>query len=284
MALAAVMVVLALPLRASAADDDATTDTNASEPINRATAIHSYQSDAPLQRGMLVRLDANDAKKVLPVTDTDMIDVFGTVVDPSDSAISLGANEAAGNITYVATSGIYNVLVSDQTGQIHTGDYLTVSSLAGIGMKATDKQSTVVGVARTNFDGKTNVTGQTTLIGDDGNPLQTVNLGMIPVAISIQHNPLITNTRADLPQWLIKTGLVDKDVKPIRIYISMGILGLAIIVAITILYAGIRHSVISIGRNPLSRGSVAKSLLSIFLSAFIILSIGGFTVYLLLKL
>lgn len=249
------------------------------------SAISSYQSDMPLSRGILVRLDSNNFNKVLPVSQSDMIDTFGVVISPSEAAISLGSSKSSGKLTYVATRGSYNVVVSDQAGQIKKGEYLTISARDGVAMKATGdiEQSTVIGKAQTNFDGKTNVTAQVTLNDDQGGS-KTVNLGLVPVDISVAHNPLITNTKADLPQWLINTGLVDKDVQPIKIYISIGILALAIIIAITVLYAGIRHSVVSIGRNPLSRGSIARSLLSIFLSAFIILIIGSFTVYLILKL
>lgn len=247
------------------------------------SAIQSYEADSILQRGLLVRLAANNSKKVIPVNEKDMIDTFGVVVSPNEVALAVG-NGVTANQTYISTSGTYNVIVSDQTGQINKNDFVTISALNGIGMKANKDQSTIVGKALTNFDGKTNVTGQVTLKDNNGAAYKTVNLGLIPVAIAVAHNPLIENTKADLPEWLIRTGLVEKDVQPIRIYLSIGILALAIVVAITVLYAGIRHSVVSIGRNPLSKGSIAKSLLSIFLSAFIILVIGSFTVYLLLKL
>ncbi len=248
------------------------------------SAIQSYQSDLTLQRGLLVRLDTKDSKKVKPVNAKNMQDTFGVVISPSDTPISVGVSQSSGNLAYVATSGNYNVIVTDQGGQIKKDDLLTISALDGIAMKAGETESTVIGKALTNFDGKTNVTGKVTLKDSTGKALQTVHLGLIPVAFEVGSNPLQKSTRADLPEWLIKTGLVDKDVQPIKIYLSIGVLALAIIVALTVLYAGIRHSMISIGRNPLSRGSIARSLLSIFLSAFIILIIGGFTVYLILKL
>ena len=69
-----------------------------------------------------------------------------------------------------------------------------------------------------------------------------------------------------------------------RIYLSIAITGLSIIVAITVLYSGVRNSIISIGRNPLSKKSIFRGLLEIILTAFLILIIGLFAVYLLLKL
>lgn len=278
----AIVMWAAAPL-VYAQDVPATDDKKVAESQTPGSAIQSYAADSILQRGLLVKLDTNDTKKVLPVSEKDMIDTFGVVVSPNEVALTVG-NEANPSQTYVSTSGTFNVIVSDQTGQIEKNDFITISALNGIGMKATKDQSTVVGKALTNFDGKTNVTGQVTLKDSSGAAYKTVNLGLIPVAISIAHNPLIENTQSDLPEWLVKTGLVDKDVNSFRIYISMGILGLSIIVAITVLYAGIRNSVLSIGRNPLSKGSIGKSMITIFLSAFIILIIGSFTVYLILKL
>lgn len=247
------------------------------------SAIQSYPTDTDLQRGLLVMLDSKDTKKVKLVTEKDMQSTFGIVVSPKDAPISVGVSQAA-KIAYVATSGSFTVVVSDQGGQIKKNDLLTVSTLDGVAMKASEKESTVVGKALTNFDGKTNTIGQVTLKDSHGEKVKTVNLGSIPVAFEVGSNPLQKSTRANLPEMLVRTGLVPKDVQPIRIYLSIGILAIAIVVAITVLYAGIRHSVISIGRNPLSRGSIARGLLSIFLSAFIILIIGCFTVYLILKL
>jgi len=50
------------------------------------------------------------------------------------------------------------------------------------------------------------------------------------------------------------------------------------------LYSGIRNALIAIGRNPLSKKSIFRGLLEIILTGFIILIIGLFAVYLLLKL
>lgn len=287
MVIVLLLVVLAPSAAVTAQNNEAekkATDDTSKTAQAIGSAIQSYQSDLTLQRGLLVRLDSKDSKKVRPVNAKDMQDTFGVVVSPNDTPISVGVSESSGDLAYVATSGNYNVIVTDQAGQIKKDDLLTISALDGIAMKAGENESTVVGKALTNFDGKTNITGKVTLKDSKGNALQTVQLGMIPVAFEVGSNPLQKSTRADLPEWLIRTGLVDKDVQPVKIYISIGILALAIIVALTVLYAGIRHSMISIGRNPLSRGSIARNLLSIFLSAFIILIIGSFTVYLILKL
>jgi hypothetical protein len=50
------------------------------------------------------------------------------------------------------------------------------------------------------------------------------------------------------------------------------------------LYAGVRSSVISMGRNPLARKTIIRNLIQIVLIALIILVTGLIAVYLLLKI
>jgi len=90
----------------------------------------------------------------------------------------------------------------------------------------------------------------------------------------------------NLPESLQRIGqaVAEKEVSPIRIYLSMGIVTLSILAAIVMLYSGIRNGVISIGRNPMSKKSIFRALLEVILTSILILVIGLFAVYLLLKL
>jgi hypothetical protein len=106
------------------------------------------------------------------------------------------------------------------------------------------------------------------------------------VSINIQRNPNQKSTKTNLPPILQKIGqaIADKPVGPLRMYLSIAVTGLSIIVAIVTLYAGVRNSIIAIGRNPLSKKTILRGLLEVILTAFLILIIGLFAVYLLLKL
>lgn len=64
----------------------------------------------------------------------------------------------------------------------------------------------------------------------------------------------------------------------------MAITGASVITALVLLYAGVRNAIISIGRNPMSRKSIVKALIQVILTSLLILIIGLFAVYLLLKL
>lgn len=186
----------------------------------------------------------------------------------------------------MATSGTYEVLVCTQAGDIKQGDYVTMSSVSGVAMKADSSEKTVFGRAAGSFNGKSNSIGTTTLKKTTGETDKTVAIGLIPVAINIQRNPNEKSTQANLPKALQRIGeaVAEKPIGPLRIYLSIGITGLSIVVALVTLYAGIRNSLIAIGRNPLSKKTIFRSLMEVILTGFLILIIGLFAVYLLLKL
>jgi hypothetical protein len=178
------------------------------------------------------------------------------------------------------------VIVTSEGGVIKTGDSVTVSNLKGTAMKASVDEEVILGKALNSFDGKNNTIGTSALKYDNGKTAQSVTLGLISVAIDIKHNPEVKSTKTKLPPVLERLGeqIAEKPLSPFRIYLSVAITVIAIIMAIVILYAGIRNSIISIGRNPLSKKSIFRGLAQIILTAFIVLIIGLFTVYLILKL
>ncbi len=274
----------------SAASADKAAGNSGTTDVKSATgggSVQGYAADSVLQEGTVVQLASGSATKVLPATSKDLSRMYGSVVDPHQLSLSI-ADSSLANEAYVATSGTYNVLVSTQGGPIKEGDYITMSAVDGVAMKAGDyqDQSVVFGRAAGNFDGKSNSIGSTTLKDTDGQTDQTVSIGLISVAINVERNPNDKSTKANLPPALQRIGqaIADKPVGPLRIYLSIGITGLSIIVALVTLYAGIRSALIAIGRNPLSKKSIFRGLLEIILTGFLILIIGLFAVYLLLKL
>jgi hypothetical protein len=186
----------------------------------------------------------------------------------------------------VATSGNFNALVSTQAGGIKAGDYIALSSIDGVGMKAGDKGVTVLGRAVKGFDGISDVVGSVPLKTNGGQTLKTVSLGIIPVSVNVQRNPNEKSTKANLPTSLQRIGqaIADKPVSPVKIYLSAAITLMTIIVTVVMLYAGIRSGLISLGRNPLSKKSILRGLLQVVIASLVILIIGLFAVYLLLKL
>lgn len=248
-------------------------------------SVQGYAADAPLDTGTIVQLTGKGANKVTIATKDKLQDMFGVVVDRNQLPVTL-SSEALQNETFVASSGTYNVLVSTQGGSIASGDYVTMSSVDGVAMKAGTEEKTVFGRANGSFDGKGVTLGTTSLKDTTGKANKTVALGSIPVTVEIKRNPNIKSTKADLPEILQRVGqaIAEKEVSPIRIYLSMGITVVSLIAAIAVLYSGVRSGVISIGRNPMSKKSIFRALLEVILTALLIVIIGLFAVYLLLKL
>ena len=249
------------------------------------TSVQGYSAETPLDNGTIVQLAAKDSNTVKVATQKELQNMFGVTVDRAQLPFTV-SNESLKNETYVAVSGTYNVLVSTQGGAIKSGDFVTLSSISGIAMKAGTVEKTVFGRAAAGFDGKGVNLGKTTLKDSTGKDNREIMIGSIPVSINIQRNPNDKSTKANVPEVLERVGkaIAEKEVSPIRIYISMGIVAVSMLATIVMLYSGIRNAVISIGRNPMGKKSIFRALLEVILTAILILIVGLFAVYLLLKL
>ena len=248
-------------------------------------SVQGYASDQPLDNGTIVQLTGKDSNKVKIATQKELQNMFGVTVDRNQLPLTI-SNSDLQNETYVAVSGTYNVLVSTQGGSIKSGDFVTLSAINGVAMKAGTEEKTVFGRAVANFDGQGVTLGTSELKDGSGKTYKTVKLGSIPVTIDIKRNPNIKSTKVNVPEPLQRIGEVvaEKEVSPIRIYLSMGITAISLVAAIIVLYSGVRNGLISIGRNPMSKKSIFRALLEIILTSVLILIIGLFAVYLLLKL
>lgn len=248
-------------------------------------SVQGYAADALLDNGTIVQLTGKDSNRVSVSSQSKLQNMFGVIVDRNQLPVTL-SNDGIENEVFVAVSGTYNVLVSTQGGVIKSGDYVTLSSINGIAMKAGTKEKTVFGRANGSFDGKGVTLGTMSLKDTANNTSKEVVLGSIPVTIDIKRNPNTKSTKVQVPELLERVGqaIAEKEVSPIRIYLSMAIATVSLLAAIAVLYSGVRSGVISIGRNPMSKKSIFRALFEIILTSVLILIIGLFAVYLLLKL
>lgn len=248
-------------------------------------SVQGYAADTAIDNGTIVQLTGTESNRVKVASQKELQNMFGVTVDRSVLPLTL-TNTGIENETFVAVSGSYPVLVSTQAGPIVVGDYITLSAINGIAMKAGTEEATVFGRANESFDGKGTTLGTSDLKDVNGNTSQKVTLGSISVTIDIRSNPNDKSTEVNVPEPLRRLGqaIAEKEVSPIRIYLSLGITAVSIIAAIAILYAGVRNSIIAIGRNPMTKKSIFRALLEIILTSVLILIIGLFAVYLLLRL
>ena len=257
-------------------------------PVVSAQAVtHAYNTDTPIEQGMIVRLSEKDNTKVEPLKSQDITHMEGVVVAANDAPVALSAPDPNQQQVYVATTGSYDVLVSNQNGSIKKDDYITISSLDGVGMKADSNQSRIVGKALQNFDGQGNVIGKTSVKNASGQTIP-ISLGMVAVEISISHNPLEQKPQSMLPGFdtlqRVAGVVTDKQVGAVQLYLGLAVIVVAAFIAGSILYGGVRTALTAIGRNPLARGTITRGLIQVVITSVIILVIGITAVYLILKL
>lgn len=249
--------------------------------VHAQTITQGYASDSAIQRATIVSLKQDDTKSVEPASLNNLDRLHGVVVSANDAPFTLSTEEER---TFVATTGRFEAFVSNENGAVQPGDFITVSRVAGIGMKAGEKEPYIIGKAINTFDGETAVLSTTTV--SDGGVDKKVSIGRIQIDIGVSGNPLLKPTKANLPGFLerLAESIAEKPVNPTRIYIGLVMFIGTVLLSGILLYSGIRSGIISVGRNPLSKKSITKSLMQVILTSVIILLLGVFAVYLLLRL
>lgn len=256
---------------------------SATGPLLAQTFTQGYGTDGLLQKGMIVRLKESDNTKVQALSPEEMDKMHGVVVSANDAAVTL--SDIAAEKVFVATSGRYEVLVSDQNGDVKEGDLITLSVIKGVGMKVDDTQPFVIGRAIDTFD-KDSRTASVTKLTDSAGVEREVRLGRVRAEINVGRNPYLKGQDSSLPSFLQKVSesIAGKPVDANRVYIGMIVFMLTTSVAGSLIYAGVRSGMISIGRNPFSKKLIIRGMFQVVVVGLIIFILGIFGVYLLLKL
>lgn len=243
-----------------------------------ANISHSYQSSGSVPNGSLVSLDSRESDFVEPANSDNGFQLLGVAVAGNDSLIAVDATPGT---VQVATSGSATTLVSTLNGDIHVGDLVGVSPFNGIGIKALPG-SRVIGLAQTAFNGATS--GATTeQITDKKGKTTSVKVGYIRVNIAISTNAtVVTEANLNALQKAAKT-LTGHTVSTERVAISLAVAIVALLALITLVYASIYGSIVSIGRNPLAKYAVFRTLGSVMGLALLTTVIAGITIFFLLK-
>lgn len=250
-------------------------------PLFAQAVTQGYGSDQVLQRGMLIQLKKNDPSKVEAVKQASADKLFGVVVDSNDAPVTLSSE---GKKVFVATGGKYDVLVSTQNGPLKAGDYIAVSAIDGIGMKAGSKESFIIGRALADYDGTINKVGNAQVKTTDGKT-KDVTIGRVQSDVLVAGNPLVKPQEANVPEALKKAAeaIAGKPVNAVRIYTAMFVFIVSTIVASILMYGGVRSAIISIGRNPLGKKAIVRGMFQVIITGIIVFISGVFGVYLLLR-
>ncbi|MGH7196853.1 MAG: hypothetical protein ACREGJ_03780 [Candidatus Saccharimonadales bacterium] len=180
----------------------------------------------------------------------------------------------------VVTGGLTLALVSDINGEVKTGDKITASPIAGVGMKATDSIQ-IVGTAQADLSGAKPT--ERTITDREGRQ-QLVRVGLIPVQVNVTFYASPDDRSTFLPGFLqdFANNIAGHQVSPVRVLIAAGALVLAFASILALLYSAVKSSIISIGRNPLSEVAVRKGLLEVGLTIIGILLLTLIAIYLIL--
>jgi hypothetical protein len=236
-----------------------------------------YLTSSALSTGSIVSLTKNSTDHVISADTSNAINILGVVVGNDSSQLSLSSSQ--NNQVQVATNGLEQVLVSDINGNISTGDAITASPIAGFGMKATSNTK-VVGIAQDNFP---NSTVKEVSYTDHSGHNQKVNLGQTAVLINVSYyyrQPDKTIIPAALQK--LANALAGKTVNSVPIILSIVIFIVAIVTVVSIIYAMIHSSIISVGRNPLSQAAVYRNVIQLSGLVIGILGASVVSIYLIL--
>jgi hypothetical protein len=240
-----------------------------------ANISHSYNSLGGISNGSLVSLDASRSDYVQLADTTNGSRLLGVAVDGSDSLLAV--DESAGK-AQIATSGTVSTLVSTLGGSIGVGDAIGVSPFSGIGMKAT-AGSAVIGLAQTGFNQDTQGSITRTVTDKSGKKKElTIGYVRLNIAITTKGVP---DSQKGL-QRVVKN-LTGRDVSTLRIVLSLAVAVIALLILVTLIYASIYGSIISVGRNPLAKNAVFRTLSAVLGMALLTTVTAGVIIFFLLR-
>ena len=218
-----------------------------------ANVSRSYSAASSLKQDSLVSLVKGQSSTVEAANLANQQNLVGVVVNSNQSLLAFNASKG---LVQVAIDGSANVLVSTVNGNISIGQQVAVSPFNGLGMKA-GAGSRVIGTAATNFN--SNSAGATEVtVKDKAGHSRQLKVGYLRVSISIGSISSGNTKLASLQQFV--ESLTGHPISIARLIVSLVIAILAIISIVTLIYAAIYGGVVSIGRNPLAKFAVLRSL------------------------
>lgn len=175
--------------------------------------------------------------------------LVGVVDDNPLVSLSKGGKE-----TEVVLSGTTTVLVSDINGAIKSGDKITVSPVAGVGMKATI-DGTVIGTAQDDFT----VTSTKNITDRDGKR-HNIRIGYVKAQIGVAAYQAPGSDF--LPPFIqnAANSIAGQPVSLMRVLICSILLMLGFLTVVILVYTSIRSAMTSLGRNPLAAKVIRRGL------------------------
>jgi hypothetical protein len=247
-------------------------------PVYAASAniSHSYHTKGDIPAGSLVSLVSSKGDFIESSNTTNAPRLVGVSVQNDDSLLAVDATNLT---TQVANSGTVSALVSTVNGNIAVGDQVAVSPFSGVGMKA-DPGNRIVGLAQASFtNASTGAVGRE--VTDKKGNKQKITVGFIRVSIAIG-TATANNTKLSGIQKLAQS-IAGHPVSVARIILSAAVAVIALAALITLIYGAIFGSIIAVGRNPLAKFAIFRTLASVMFMAVATAALAMVTIYLMLK-
>lgn len=245
---------------------------------NISRSYHTTDTAVTLKSGSLVSLATNRSDYVTLASTANAKQLIGVAVASKDSLLAVNTSSST---VQVSTSGIATALVSTLGGDINIGDQIAVSPFAGVGAKATPG-ARIIGLAQTTFNAHTD--GATTqTITDKANHSRQIALGYVRIGIAVGTAGGTSSGEQLSGLQRFARSLTGKTVPLGRIIISIIVALVALIALVTVIYASIFSGIISIGRNPLARYAVIRSLTMVLAMAVLVAVVAITTIFFLLK-
>jgi hypothetical protein len=250
-------------------------------PVSASSAniSRSYKATTAIPNGSLVSLNKAQSDYIELANTSNAELLLGVAVADKDSLLAVNASDTT---IQVATSGTASVLVSDLNGDIKVGDQITVSPFEGIGMRQ-KSGGRVIGLAQTTFNA--NSQGTTSQeVTDKAGKSRTINVGLIRVTVGagITSNSGQTDEGKLNSLQKITKSLIGHQVSTWRIIMSILIVTVTLVALITLTYAAIYGSIISVGRNPLGSSAIFRTLRSVLGMALLTAVVAAVAIYFLL--
>jgi len=243
-----------------------------------ANISHSYHASTTIANGSLVSLDPSLSDYVEPANSNNGQQLLGIAVANNDSLLAVDAG--AGTVQ-VATSGTANTLVSNLNGPISVGDQVSVSPFNGVGMKAAPG-SNVIGLAQTAFNGNTDGASSEQIVSKAGKS-KDILVGFVRLGIAIGTGSTQGSDNQLSGLQKLSQQLTGHTVSTVRVLVSLVVAVIALLSLITLVYASIYGGIVSIGRNPLAKYAIFRSMISVLGMVAVIGIIAGGTIFLLLR-
>jgi hypothetical protein len=240
-----------------------------SYPVERSTA-----NGETLASGTIV-VAADSPGVVRPARIHEGQYLFGVVTPATDASV-------ASSTVGVASSGVISALVSDMNGQVKRGDRITISSIAGVAMKATES-GWMVGIAQSDFTASSRAAIQEQVVSSSGEK-KTVSIKELPVLFSVSYYNADSNRSGIEGSFLGSLEAVaGRTVSPTRASLAVIVFAVAMILLVTLVYGSVNMSIVSIGRNPLAHVQIVASLVKVLVTTVVVIVVALAVIYLILK-